>query len=115
MLRSTFPGLPWSRAPISEYVMSRTCQITGRGTRSGGSIARRGLSKAKGGVGLRTTGVSKRKFKVNVQKKRIWVPELGEYVKVKLSTRALRTITKNGAYRTLLDAGIVRPVRAKKA
>lgn len=93
--------------------MSRTCQITGRGTKVGGSIARRGLPKKKGGVGLRTTGRTKRKFKVNVQKKRIWVAELGEYVTLRLSTRALRTITKNGAYPTLLKAGLIKPRRAK--
>ncbi|MCP3916114.1 MAG: 50S ribosomal protein L28 [bacterium] len=94
--------------------MSRTCQVTGRGTRSGGSIARKGLAKAKGGVGLRTTGRTKRKFKVNIQKKRIWVPEMGEFVTVKLSTRALRTITRNGAYRTLLKAGLIKPVTTKR-
>ena len=92
--------------------MSRTCQVTGRGTQVGGTIARRGLPKKDGGVGLRTTGKNKRKFKVNVQKKRIWVPELGEYVTVKLSTRALRTVMKNGAYPTLLKAGLIRPKRA---
>ena len=91
--------------------MSRTCEVTGRGTRVGGNIARRGLAKSKGGVGRRTTGNSKRKFKVNVQKKRLWVPELGEYVTVRLSTRALRTIDKNGAYATLLKAGVIRPKR----
>lgn len=94
--------------------MSRVCQVTKRGTQTGGSIARRGLPKKKGGVGLRTTGHTKRKFKVNVQKKRLWVPELGEWVKVKLSTRALKTVTKNGAYRVLLDAGVIRPARAGK-
>ena len=92
--------------------MSRTCEVTGRGTRVGGTIARRGLPKKAGGVGLRTTGKNKRKFKVNVQKKRIWVPELGEWVTVKLSTRAMRTILKNGAYPTLLKAGVIRPKRA---
>ncbi|HJM56535.1 MAG: 50S ribosomal protein L28 [Planctomycetes bacterium] len=92
--------------------MSRTCEVTGRGTRVGGTIARRGLPKKDGGVGLRTTGKNKRKFKVNVQKKRLWVPELGEYVTVKLSTRALRTVMKNGAYPTLLKAGLIRPKRA---
>jgi len=92
--------------------MSRTCEITGRGTKVGGTIARRGLPKKKGGVGLRTTGRSKRKFKVNVQKKRIWVPELGEYVTVKASARALRTITKNGAFPTLIKAGLIKPRRA---
>ncbi len=93
--------------------MSRTCEVTGRGTAVGGSIARRGLAKSKGGVGRRTTGHTKRKFKVNVQKKRVWVPELGEYVTVKLSTRALRTIAKNGAYPTLIKAGVIKPKRSK--
>jgi large subunit ribosomal protein L28 len=94
--------------------MSRVCQVTGRGTRSGASIARRGLAKAKGGVGLKTTGVSKRKFKVNTQTKRIFVPELGEFVKVKLSTRALKTIGVKGAYRVLVDAGVIKPIRPQR-
>ncbi len=93
--------------------MPRICQITGRGTKSGGSIARRGLAKKKGGVGLRTTGHSKRQFKVNLQRKRIWVPELGEYVRVRLSTRALKTISKRGAYPVLLEAGLIKPKHGK--
>ena len=93
--------------------MSRTCQITGRGTATGGNIARRGLPKKAGGVGLRTTGHTKRTFKVNTQTKRIWVPELGEHVRVKLSARALKTVTKNGAYKTLLAAGLIKPVKKK--
>ncbi len=35
-------------------------------------------------------------------------------MRIKLSTRALRTVTKNGAYRTLLEAGLIKPARAKK-
>lgn len=93
--------------------MPRVCQVTGRKTQSGGSIARRGLAKAKGGVGIKTTGRSKRKYKVNLQKKRIWVEELGETVTVRLSTRALRTITKKGAYRVLLDAGLIKPAGSR--
>ena len=93
--------------------MSRTCQITGRGTTAGRSIARRGLPKRVGGVGLNITGVTKRQFKVNVHKKRIWVPELGKHVTVRLSARALRTISKNGAYPTLVKAGLIKPVRPK--
>lgn len=93
--------------------MSRVCQITGAGTRSGGTIARRGLPKKKGGVGLKTTGRAKRTYKVNVQKKRIWVPELQDFVLLRVSTRGLRTITKNGAYPTLLKAGVIKPVKAK--
>ena len=94
--------------------MSRVCQITGKKTASGHKYARRGVPKAKGGVGLRTTGKTKRQFKVNLQWKTIWVPEINRRVRVRLSTRALRTITKNGAYSTLLKAGIIKPPKGKK-
>ena len=94
--------------------MSRTCQVTGRGTQFGGSIARRGLPKKAGGVGLRITGKSKRTFKVNVQKKRLWVPELGEYVRVRLSTRALKDVNRKGAFQVLVNAGIIKASQAGK-
>ena len=95
--------------------MSKTCQITGRGTQTGGSIARRGLAKKDGGVGLRTTGNSKRTFQVNVQRKRIWVPELGKYVRVRISTRSMKTVLKNGAYATLLKAGLIKATGKKSS
>jgi large subunit ribosomal protein L28 len=87
--------------------MSRVCQITGRKTRVGNSYARRGLAKSVGGVGKKTTGINKRKFKVNLQWKRVFVPELNRWVRLRISTRALRTLTKNGAYKTLRDAGLI--------
>lgn len=89
--------------------MSRTCQVSGAGTRVGGNIARRGLSKKAGGVGLRTTGHTKRPFKVNLQSKRVWVPELNRHVRVRVTAKTLRTINKNGAYRVLLDANLIKP------
>ena len=95
--------------------MSRVCQVTGKKTVAGRSYARRGLAKYKGGVGKKTTGITKRKFKVNLQTKRIWVPELNAVVRVRLSARALRTITKNGAYKELLKAGLIKhPKRLRK-
>ena len=87
--------------------MSRVCQITGRGTQVGNKVTRRGLAKYKGGVGKKTTGITKRKFKVNVQRKRIWVPELGRYVRIRVSTKGMRTMAKKGTYRTLLEAGLI--------
>ena len=51
--------------------MSRVCQVTNRGTRSGQSIARRGLPKKKGGIGLHITAVTKRRFQPNLQKIRV--------------------------------------------
>ena len=47
--------------------MSRVCEICGRGTQSGRTFARRGKLKRLGGVGRKTTGVSNRKFKINLQ------------------------------------------------
>ncbi|MBM3988936.1 MAG: 50S ribosomal protein L28 [Planctomycetes bacterium] len=87
--------------------MARRCPITGRGTTSGQQIARRGLPKKKGGIGLKTTGHTRRKFKVNVQHKRIWVQELGRFVRVRVSTRGLKLIDKRGAYVVLREAGLL--------
>ncbi|OYV06441.1 MAG: 50S ribosomal protein L28 [Verrucomicrobiales bacterium VVV1] len=87
--------------------MSRICSIRGTRVRSGGKIHRSGLAKKKGGIGRHVTKVVKRTFSPNLQTKRIWVPELDRFVKIKLSCRALKTINKNGAYVTLKAAGLV--------
>ena len=39
---------------------------------------------------------TKRWQNVNVQRRRVWVPELGRFVTVKLSTRDIRSIDKLG-------------------
>lgn len=44
----------------------------------------------------------------NLQKKRIYVPELKKTVMITVSARGLRTIQKNGAFETLKKAGIIR-------
>ena len=74
--------------------MSRVCQVSGRGTSTGHKYARRGLAKAKGGVGRKVTGKTKRQFKVNLIRKRIWVPELKRYVRVRISAKARWRMTK---------------------
>ncbi len=70
--------------------MSRVCQITGRRTRVGNKVARRGLAKKTGGVGRRVTGRTKRKFKPNIQKVRVLTPD-GTVLRLKLCTRAIKT------------------------
>jgi large subunit ribosomal protein L28 len=42
----------------------------------------------------------------NLQKKRLYVPELDRWLRVRLSTRALRTVTKKGLLRFLRDEGL---------
>ena len=90
------------------------CQITGAGPKTGKRISRRGKAKREGGVGKKTTGISFRTFKPNLQKKRIYVPELDRWVTVRLTTRALKTINRDGAYSVLLKAGLVKPPKARK-
>ncbi len=74
--------------------MARVCSFCGKHTASGGIIARRGLPKKKGGVGLRITGRTKRKFKPNIQRVRALIQ--GEVRRVKICTRCLKSgkITK---------------------
>ena len=53
--------------------MSRKCEICRKKAMTGNSVTRRGLPKKKGGVGLKTTGITKRKFFPNLQSKRVVV------------------------------------------
>ena len=68
--------------------MSRVCYFTGKKTSAGRSIARRGKAKYLGGVGKKTTGVSKRKFKPNIQKIRAVVD--GRVTRIRVSAKAIR-------------------------
>ncbi|MEE9393610.1 MAG: 50S ribosomal protein L28 [Planctomycetota bacterium] len=90
------------------------CQITGAGPKTGKKIVRRGKPKKEGGIGLNTTGITFRTFKPNLQKKRIFVPELNRWVTVRLTTRALKTIDRDGPYPVLLKAGLVKPPKARR-
>ncbi len=68
--------------------MSRECYFTGKKTKAGQSIARRGKAKYLGGVGKKTTGITKRKFKPNIQKVRAIVD--GKVCRIKVSAKAIR-------------------------
>jgi large subunit ribosomal protein L28 len=68
--------------------MSRICHFTGRKTSAGRSISRRGKAKRLGGVGKKVTGVSKRKFKPNIQKVRAIVD--GKICRIRVSAKAIR-------------------------
>lgn len=73
--------------------MSRVCQLTGKKP-----LAGRNISHAH--------NVTNTWQKPNIQRKRIYVPELGRWVRLRVSTRALRTINKKGLLRFLKDEGL---------
>jgi large subunit ribosomal protein L28 len=69
--------------------MARVCDICGKKTQSGGTIARRGLPKKAGGVGLRITGRTLRKFRPNLQKVRALVD--GKVERVRVCTKCIKS------------------------
>jgi len=68
--------------------MSRVCYFTGKRTRAGRSIARRGKAKHLGGVGRKVTGISRRKFKPNIQKVRAVID--GRVCRIRVSAKAIK-------------------------
>lgn len=87
--------------------MARVCQISGARVTTGHKIHRSGKAKKEGGIGKHITKRVKRKIYPNLREKRIFVPELGRWVKVKLTARALKTVNKVGAYKVLSQVGLV--------
>lgn len=78
----------------------KTCPITKKGYIKGG-----GYSNRTRATKFNPTGIRKRY--ANLQKKTIFVPELGKKITVSLSTSALRTMAKKGIYKTLKEAGVI--------
>jgi len=68
--------------------MARKCPFTGKKTTFGRSIARRGKAKYLGGVGRKVTGITKRRFRPNIQKVRALVD--GTVCRIRVSAKAIR-------------------------
>ena len=63
--------------------MSKRCEVSEVGPMTGHNVSH-------------ANNRTPRRFLPNLQSKRIWVQELKRYVNVKLSSKALKTVTKNG-------------------
>ena len=63
--------------------MSKICKITGKRPRVGNNV-----SKAH--------NKTKRKQYPNLQNKKVFVPETGKYIRLRISTKAIKTIDKYG-------------------
>jgi large subunit ribosomal protein L28 len=65
--------------------MSRVCQLTGKRPITGNSVSH-------------SNRKTKRRFIPNLQKKKFFVPETGQWVTLKVSAKAIRNINKHGLY-----------------
>lgn len=68
--------------------MPRSCHFLGTKTRSGNTHTIRGKAKYLGGIGLKTTSITKRTFKPNLQDVRAVID--GKPARIKASVKAIR-------------------------
>ncbi|WP_204104839.1 MULTISPECIES: 50S ribosomal protein L28 [Spirulina sp. CCY15215] len=73
--------------------MSRRCQVTGKKANNGYAVSH-------------SHRRTKKLQQVNLQWKRIWWVEGNRWVRIKLSTKALKTIQKNGLQAVAKEAGL---------
>jgi len=69
--------------------MAKVCEYSGRRPRVGLKVTRRGKPKREGGIGQKVTGISKRRWKPNLQKIRV-VDENGRVHRVKVCARYIK-------------------------
>ena len=70
--------------------MSRKCDICDKGPVAGRTYTTRGIAIKKGGVGLKITGKTKRRFLPNVKSLRI-ITKTGSIVSAKVCTRCIKS------------------------
>lgn len=80
--------------------MAKVCAITNKGSIIGG-----GYSNRTRATKFNPTG-KVRKYP-NLQKKKVFIPELNKSVNIEVTTKGMRTMKKNGVYATLLKAGLI--------
>ena len=81
--------------------MAKVCAITKVGSRMGG-----GYSNRTRATQFNPTGMVRRY--PNLQRKRVYVPELKKTFVLTVSARGMRTMKKNGVYQTLKKAGLIK-------
>jgi large subunit ribosomal protein L28 len=69
--------------------MSRICELTGKRPMKGSIIWRSGKAKKSGGIGTHITAITKRKFRVNIQRVKALLPN-GEVRYVRVAASALK-------------------------
>lgn len=70
--------------------MAKVCQVTGKGVLTGNNVSH-------------ANNKTRRRWMPNIHERRFWVASENRWVKLKVSTNALRTIDKNGIDAVLAD------------
>jgi large subunit ribosomal protein L28 len=73
--------------------MSRVCELTGKGMMVGNSVSHSNIK-------------TKRRFYPNLQTKRFYIPEEDKWITLKVSTEAIKNVTKNGITACLKEARV---------
>lgn len=71
--------------------MSRVCQITGKKVIVGNNVSHSNIK-------------TKRTFQPNLHTKKFFVPELNDWVMLKVSAKGVRNINKKGIWKSILEA-----------
>ena len=69
------------------------CQLTGKQRLVGNNVSH-------------ANNKTKRVQKANIQWKRLWVPEEGKFVRLQVSARAMRSVTRMGLYAFIKKKGL---------
>lgn len=80
--------------------MAKICPVTKKGSMVGG-----GFSNRTRATQFNPTGKVRRY--PNLQKRRVYIPELKKHVRILVSTRGIKTMNKQGAFKSLTKAGII--------
>ena len=83
-------AIPFKKG-LKNVFMARICEITGKRPRVGNNVSH-------------ANNKTKRRFYPNLQTKRFFLPEENKWITLKLSTKAIKTINKNGISAVLKQA-----------
>jgi len=70
--------------------MARVCEVCGKSVAMGNSVAHRGKAKYLGGVGTKVTGITRRKFRPNLQRVRVTTAN-GTHKTMRVCTQCIRS------------------------
>ena len=84
--------------------MTKQCVVTGATGVMGGRYSNR-VRATQFNPGIKR---GKLRRKSNIQKRAVFVPEIGKTLSIAVSNRGMKTIRKNGAYATLKKAGVIK-------